>query len=103
MRTTDSTSSRRLAAVPNESVYRACELCLWDIHRDQVLVADLDAATHWMTAHATPAERERIAARVEGWRTHWNTLGTGEFPAHLLVRIVDETRTSGSTAGEVAA
>lgn len=97
------TNSSRLAAVPPNTIYRACvEACGWDIHRDQVLVADLDAATHWMTAHATPAARERIAARVAGWQQHWNTLGTGEFPVGLLVRIVSEART-GTAAGEVAA
>lgn len=101
MRHTD--SIRRLAAVPPNTIYRACvEACGWDIHRDQVLVADLDSATHWVETHATPAAREQIAARVAGWQQHWNTLGTGEFPAHLLVRIVDETR-RGAIVAEVAA
>lgn len=103
MRTTDSTSSRRLAAVPPNTIYRACvEACGWDIHRLQELEADLDAATHWMSAHATPDARERIAARVAGWQQHWSALNAGEFPPALLVRIVSEARTS-SAAGEVAA
>lgn len=95
MRSTDRIS-RPLAAVSDTLVHRTCteNRCGWGIYRPTGLEATLDEATHWVEDHATPADRDRIAARAEEWREHWAALDSGPFPTRLLIQVVAEVRPS---------
>ncbi|MBB5495773.1 hypothetical protein [Nocardiopsis metallicus] len=65
---------------------RECEWgCDWQIVSDSARVADLEAATHTVEAHASLPQRHRLRRLVDSYRQV-----IGPLPAHVLLLAVQQ-------------
>lgn len=70
----------RLAPAPT---VRSCPVCPWQIVSDSAVLAEMEQATHRITAHATLPERHQIQNLVDSYQQIICPL-----PPHLLILAV---------------
>ena len=70
----------RLTSVPT---VRSCPVCPWQIASDSAVLAEMEQATHRITAHATLPERHQIQNLVDSYQQI-----IGPLPPHLLILAV---------------
>lgn len=70
----------RLDTIP---VMRDCPSCPWQIASDSAVLAEMEQATHRITAHATLPERHQIQNLVDSYQQI-----IGPLPPHLLILAV---------------